>query len=252
MTSIEAPGKAIGWRTHLGAPLQWSVTLVVRNGRGTAKDAASAHNRSVGKMGSCTLGAARRSCSFARKRQALARIFFSDAKKACYPRRMVFIGDRYFPLDEHDKRIDVTSDIFDAFDRFHDPNRTRPLRHHSSSDDGYGEYRLTMYAGSVRDFQTIFDFYVNLPGTERSHLLPQYVWKPIVSNMTLDKQFEFNPQVLRLLVDVVNPSEVLQNGFVVFTEDGRVDEITTCSHLKWLLATERSFVFIDYYSITIH
>ncbi len=165
---------------------------------------------------------------------------------------MVFIGDSFFPLDAHEKRIDVTTNVFDAFDRFHEPTRKRSFRTHSSSEEGYGEYRLTTYAAASSDFQNIFNFYVNLPGTDRAHRLPQYVWKPITFNVTIEKLFEFNTQLVRLLGAVMSSTEVLQNGFVVSEEVGRVDEITTWSRLKWLLATDRSFVFIDYHSITIH
>lgn len=152
----------------------------------------------------------------------------------------------------YDKPIDVTSELRRAFEQFHDPSSKRPLRHRAASEDGYGEFSISMFAGWVSDFRDIFDFFVNLPDTNKPAEVKPCIWRTMRHDITIEQFLEFRGSQMSQLLDLVSREERLQLGYEVSYDHGQLDEVTTWSRAKWLFATERSFVYINYYSATIH
>ncbi len=154
--------------------------------------------------------------------------------------------------ESYDKPIDVTSELRRAFDQFHDPLSKRPLRRRAASEDGYGEYEISMCAGWVSDFRDIFDFFVNLPDTKKPLELKPCIWRTMRQDITIDQFLEFRGPQMSQLLHLVGGNELMQVCYEVSYERGQLDEVTTWSRAKWLFATERSFVYVDYHSTTIH
>lgn len=154
--------------------------------------------------------------------------------------------------ESYDKPIDVTSAIHQAFEQFHDPSSKRPLRRRAASEDGYGAYEISMHAGWVSDFRGIFDFFVNLPTTKKPPEGTRCIWRTMRAEITIEQFLEFRGSQMSPLLELVNRDERMQVGYEVAYDHGQLDEVTTWSHVKWLFATERSFVYVDYYGTTIH
>jgi hypothetical protein len=152
----------------------------------------------------------------------------------------------------YDKPIDVTSELRRAFEQCHDPSSKRPLRRRAASEDGYGAYEISMFAGWVSDFRDIFDFFVNLPDTKKPLELKPCIWRTMRQDITMDQFLEFREFQMSQLRDLVGGNERMQVCYEVAYDRGQLDEVTTWSRAKWLFATERSFVYVDYYSVTIH
>ncbi len=154
--------------------------------------------------------------------------------------------------ESHDKPIDVTLEIHRAFKQFHDPSAKRPLRRRAASEEGYGAYQISIHAGWVSDFRDIFDFFVNLPESKEPPEATPCIWRTMRAEITIEQFLEFRGSQMSRLLELVNRDERMQVCYEVAYDRGQVDEVTTWSHVKWLFATERSFVYVDYYGTTIH
>lgn len=148
--------------------------------------------------------------------------------------------------------VDVTDQIARAFERDYDPSHRRDLRRRAASEDGYGAFDVSMCAGWVSDYRDLFDFFVNLPGTKKPDALREHAWRRLEPNLSIEAFLELRNSQLRPLLELVGADERIREGYVVSYEQGRLDEITTTSRTKFLLATDRSFVFVDAYDTTIH
>ena len=150
------------------------------------------------------------------------------------------------------KPSDVTREMIHAFEHFYDPSNKRPLRHRAASEDGYGAYEISIYAGFRDDFRSLFDFFVNLPGTNKLQGLLSFTWETLKPHTSIDEFLEFQGSAMRSLLELVGSHEHIQEGYIVSEERGRLDEFTTWSRIHWLFATERSFVSVDYYETVLH
>lgn len=148
--------------------------------------------------------------------------------------------------------VAVTHALARAFERDYDPSRPRDLRRRAASDDGYGAFDISIWAGWAGDYRDLFDFFVNLPGTTKPERTDETVWRVLEPNQTVEAFLELRAAPLRLMLDLVRADDRIREGYVVSYEQGRLDDITTTSRTKLLLATERWFVFIDSYDTTIH
>lgn len=151
------------------------------------------------------------------------------------------------------KTSDVTSEVRLAFEKFYDPAIKRQMRRRAASEDGYGAYELSMIAGYADEFKGLFDFFVNLPGVDKTHRgKSSFVWETLKSDLTIDEFLENRSAEMMTLLDLAKGPERILAGYVVFSDRGQLDEITTWSRTHWILATERSFVSIEYYATVIH
>ncbi|HMY21349.1 MAG TPA: hypothetical protein PKA58_33735, partial [Polyangium sp.] len=78
------------------------------------------------------------------------------------------------------------------------------------------------------------------------------IWRTMRAEITIEQFLEFRGSQMSPLLELVNRDERMQVGYEVAYDHGQLDEVTTWSHVKWLFATERSFVYVDYYGTTIH
>jgi len=150
------------------------------------------------------------------------------------------------------KQSDVTNDVLRAFEKFYDPALKRQMRRRAASEDGYGAYDVNMVAGFADEFKSIFDFFVNLPGMEKYRGSASFVWEILKADLTVEQFLENRSSEMRVLLELAGAQERIKVGYVVFSDRGQLDEITTWSRTHWILGTERSFVSIEYYATVIH
>lgn len=149
--------------------------------------------------------------------------------------------------------VDVTDALARARAQPRDASRERPLRRRSASEEGYGAYELSLSAGWASDYRDIFDFYVNLPDAIPPNAHERSAWLPLRSDITVEQFLELRTSSLRQqLLSLIDGHERILAAYEVSYEHGQLDEVTTWSRARWLLATERSFVFINAYDTTIH
>lgn len=150
------------------------------------------------------------------------------------------------------KRSDVTREMNQAFKSHYDPNLKRNLRVRTASEDGYGAYEVSMRAGYADEYRSLFDFFVNLPGIDKLRGQPSFVWEMMKPNLTIGQFLEFRSSEMQTLLQLAGAQEQIRVGYIVFEDRGQLDEITTWSRTHYLMATERSFVYIEYYATVIH
>jgi hypothetical protein len=149
------------------------------------------------------------------------------------------------------KHSDVSREMNHAFEKFFDPNLERALRRRAASEDGYGAYDVSMQAGYADEYRSLFDFFVHLHGIDKLRGQKSFVWETM-PNRTIEQFLEFRSSEMHTLLQLAGAQEQIREGYVVFEDRGQLDEITTWSRTRWLFATERSFVYIDYYATVIH
>jgi hypothetical protein len=149
-----------------------------------------------------------------------------------------------------------TPNYREAVARYRDPaKRARILTAQDRNDAEFGAWRCTLEVAPQSAFADIIDFFVNLPSLAESpddHPVSKAWKRPWVKATTLQDEFATTPVVLRLMRELGIADSLLERGWWLRDDAGRIDTETTWSDCSFLVTTERHFAYIQLYQVIDH
>ena len=149
-----------------------------------------------------------------------------------------------------------TSNYREAVARYRDPaKRARIQTAEDRNDAEFGAWRCALEIAPQSAFENIIDFFVNLPSVaDKPDDHPtSKAWKRTwVEATTLQDEFSTSSYVLRLMRELGITDSLLERGWWLRNDSGRIDTETTWSDCSFLVSTERHFAYIQLYQVVDH
>jgi hypothetical protein len=154
------------------------------------------------------------------------------------------------------KQRSGASNYREAVARYRDPaKRARILTARDRNDAEFGAWRCTVEIAPQSAFADRIDFFVNLPSladTPDDHPTSKAWKRPWREASTLQDEFATTPVVVRLMRELGIADSLLESGWWLRDDSGRIDAETTWSDCSFLVSTERHFAYIQLYQVIDH
>jgi hypothetical protein len=119
----------------------------------------------------------------------------------------------------------------------------------------YDPWSVTIDYGRRDNFVNILDFFVNLPSMQNTVAYPsvtsRWAWE-VVELETVEKKFDFRPEILRLLHSKSVTDTLIEEGWLLKDYSGPLDSDTTSRDTSYLIGTKKYFMYIQIYMEIIH
>ena len=143
-----------------------------------------------------------------------------------------------------------------AMAQYQNPAKQALIKTVKGGDDlEWDPWHATIEYGRRTKFDTIQDFFVNLPSMQNDFVdesvTEEWYWNEI-EPIILATKFYYRPELLRLLRSNAGPDAMIGEGWLVKYVTGRIDTETTWADTTYLIATNGYFAYIQLYMVILH